>query len=100
MKVRPEGPDNEDEATQCSSSSWEEGYSPVDSDAAHGSLYHQVSGDHQSWEGTESQAAALTWDWEASSFTSGELRPMLPLQLLLGTRLAEKDETKPGQNLS
>lgn len=42
----------------------------------------------------------LTWDWEASGFTSGELRPTLPLQLLLGTRLAEKDEAKPGQSLS
>lgn len=57
-----------------------------------------MSGGRGSWQDVGTHAAALTWDWAAPGFTSGELGPALPLRLLLGTRLAEKDEAKPGQS--
>lgn len=56
-----------------------------------------MSGRRGSWQGVGTHAAALTQDWAAPGFTSGELGPALPLQLLLGMHLAEKDKAKPSQ---
>lgn len=79
LKLGAEGPAEEDQATQGSSRSLEEGYSPIDSDTAHGSLCHQMSGGRGSWQGVGTHAAELIWDQSAPGFTSGELRSALTL---------------------